>query len=121
MITKTFGITQMTLISVSDYRHACAKYIREALQRPRMYYRSLNELEAMMSGHYVAYEQLGGIEKHQSFRKEFIAWLWESKGMSGSAGWAYAIQALASSEQKNEEELFSRLINEFFDHWLQEK
>ena len=106
----------MTSISVSDYRRKCAEYIREALKRPRMHYRSLEELEAILSGHQIAFEQLGVIGREESFHQEFVEWLRRTRQAPGSAGWACAIKSL-TIEEADPEQLFGKLVEEFLEQW----
>lgn len=106
----------MTSISASDYRHRCSDYIREALGRPRMYYRSLEELEAILSGHQLAFEQLGAINRDDSFHHQFVEWLRQTRQASASAGWAGAVESLAL-EKVDSEVLFAELVVEFLTNW----
>ncbi len=107
----------MSLISDSKYRKACTDFIENALLRPRMYFGSLKELEAIMRGHGTAFDQLGLIDRDSSFHSSFGDWLYENKGASSSSGWAYAIESLASIKGDDSEKLFSMLVREFLAHW----
>ena len=107
----------MTSISVSDYQNGCSKLIREAVRRPRMYYRSLDELEAVLSGHQIAFEQLGVISRDQSFQTCFVDWLYRTMNASGSAGWACAIESLASARGDDAESVFAELVEQFLSQW----
>ena len=107
----------MSLISDSKYRNACTDFIKNALLRPRMYFSSLKELEAIMRGHGTAFDQLGLINRDSSFHSSFGDWLYENKGASSSSGWADAIESLASTKGHDSEKLFSTLVREFLGQW----
>lgn len=107
----------MSLTSGSKYRKACSDFIENALLRPRMFYSSLKELEAIMRGHGTAFDQLGLMGRDSSFHSSFGDWLYEKKGVSSSSGWAHAIKSLASIKGDDPEKLFSILVREFLATW----
>lgn len=107
----------MSSISVSDYRRACGDLLDDALLRPRTYFRSLEELEAIMRGHRTAFEQLGLIAGVESFHACFSDWIRDNTGTSASAGWAYAIEELASKRCDDPEEVFSEVLRSFLAQW----
>jgi len=110
----------MSSISAFDYRSACAEYIRGAVQRPRMYYRSLADLEAKLRGHATAFQQLGIIKRDEGFSRSFAAWLYDNRGVSGAAGWAVAIEELASATRADPDTVFRVQVEEFLLDWQAE-
>ena len=86
------------------------------LRTPSMFYRSLKELEAIVAGHQYAFAQLGVIDPQESFNYSFGQWLYEVKGVSASAGWAYAIESLMQIDASHGNE-FNELVMEFVDQW----
>ncbi len=109
---------QVTSISASEYRNLCTQYIKEALERPSMYYRSLVEFEASLRGHFRAFEQLGLATRDQAFHRAFVRWLEQTRKASYSAGWAIAIENLASDQgYEDPQPIFIELVNEFLANW----
>lgn len=108
----------MRSISVSDYREYCAALVREVVNRRSMYYHELVEIEAMLYGHWRAFDQIGGAERSMAFHGCFSAWLEESKSASCSSGWAYAVTELASKANCDVNTLFAELVNEFLPVWI---
>jgi len=107
----------MTSISASDYRMACADLINNAVLRPRMYFKTLSEFEAIIRGHQAAFEQLKSIDRSESFHECFSEWLQQNMDSSGAAGWAYAIEVLAEQTGKDPEVLFCNLVPKFLEQW----
>ena len=105
----------MTSISVSEYRNHCSQLLRDAIRCPGMYFRSLEELQAILSGHAIAYEELGIIDRNQSFERCFVEWLRTTYEASCSAGWAVAVEALSGGQSAND--TFARLTSEFLEKW----
>lgn len=99
------------------YRQACTELIENALLRPRMYFSSLGDLEAMMGGHFAAFKQLKLISNNDSFHACFGDWLYAKTGVSAASGWSHVIELLASAKEKNPEEVFSTLVKEFLIDW----
>ncbi|HHH27292.1 MAG TPA: hypothetical protein ENK57_02940 [Polyangiaceae bacterium] len=93
--------------------------IDAALLRPRMYFRDLEHLESSLRGHAWAFDQLGLVERGESFGPRFSEWLYKEKGSSGAAaGWAYAIRELAEVAGFDAEKLFNELVREFLSIWM---
>ena len=107
----------MRLISVSKYQDCCAELVREAIRVPRMYYRSLRELESAIFGHQFAFQQLGAITRDQSFNSCFREWVYCTTDVSCSGGWALAIETLASNRRDDPEALFGELAERFLSQW----
>ena len=82
-----------------------------------MYFRTLGELELILFGHQCAFEQLKVIDRDQSFNYCYSQWLYDTREVSGSAGWAYAIESMASANGDDAEALFSQLSEEFLRQW----
>ena len=104
----------MSSISDSDYTRLWAELIRNAIARPRMYFNSLKELESIMRGHAMAFDQLGAGLGGQTFHGEFGNWL-ARLGLSACSGWAYAIQEKAEQEGSDAETLFIDFAREFLE------
>ncbi len=109
----------MTSISPSDYRKHCADLVLHAVKRPRMYYSELPLLEAVLDGHWLAFEQICGVERSMSFQDSFSAWLDATRSVSVSCGWAYAITELAAETNADPDTLFADLVNEFLPGWIE--
>lgn len=107
----------MLSISVSKYRKCCADFLEKVLYRPQMYFRTLDELEAIMRGHATAFDQLGIIDRDKSFHSCFGDWVYSKTGVSSESGWAHAIESLASVEGTDSVKLFSKLVRSFLIHW----
>jgi hypothetical protein len=82
-----------------------------------MHFRTLEELEQMMSGHQAAFEQLGVISREESFNVCFADWLHRTKDVSAAAGWACAIKTLLHAESDDSEALFAEVVQEFLSRW----
>jgi len=84
-----------------------------------MHFRDVAEFEAILHGHYLAYDQLGHrLERSETFNSAFSEWLYRAKGATGaSAGWAFSIGELASAQGRDATELFSEFVREFFPLW----
>jgi hypothetical protein len=82
-----------------------------------MYFKELKEFECILHGHGAAFQNLGIIELNESFGFCFANWLYEYKGVSGSAGWAYAIDSLSRRSGEEAEIVFFRLVRIFLDQW----
>jgi hypothetical protein len=82
-----------------------------------MYFRSLEELEAIMRGHATAFDQLGIINREDSFHSCFGYWLYDNTDTSSASGWAHAVELLASNKGDDPVEVFSRLVRRFLVHW----
>ena len=108
----------MTSISDFDYRHFCSELIYEALEKPSMYFRTLEELQSIMFGHYFAYMQLGAITARQSFSNCFVEWLRKTSEVSFSLGWADGIEQMALETDLDSVALFSQLVREFLSRWI---
>ena len=102
----------MPPISVSEYRQHCAELLRHVIKRPAMFYRNLPEFESLMYGHMMAFDQLG-LHRSHSFCDCFSRWLFDSKSLSTSSGWALAIQKAALKSKSDETSLFADFVNEF--------
>jgi len=86
--------------------------------RPGMYFRSLDELHTLMSGHQVAFEQLQLIEGPASFNRCFSDWLSAETGESdGAAGWAYTIKKISEKQEAEANQVLFDLTKRFFDQW----
>ena len=107
----------MLSISDSEYRQNVAKILQGAIERPTMYYHELRELEFLLLGHWMAYEQLCGLAMEKSFRWCFSEWLYKTKSLSGAAGWAHAVTRLAKETGRDPDLLFAELVNEFLPQW----
>ncbi len=108
----------MSSTSASDYRLLCAAFVEEVLLRPRMCFRDLSELSAILHGHAVAFSQLGlvGTRGH-TFNAAFSDWLVVGTGVSASTGWAPAVEELASAAGVDAEALFADLVRAFLKEW----
>jgi hypothetical protein len=95
----------------------CYAFIEEALLRPRMYFRDLPELEAILHGHGVAFGQLGLINREEPFNRSFAAWLRRETGASAAAGWADAVTQLAEAAGMDTEALFVERVRAFLREW----
>ncbi|MBL8892022.1 MAG: hypothetical protein JNL67_18750 [Planctomycetaceae bacterium] len=108
----------MTSISASEYWEYAMEIIRHAMRRPSMYFKTLNELEALMGGHAAAFQQLRVIERDAAFSSAFSEWIMTTTGESCAAGWAYAIEQIAMREGNEVVTVFQRLAKDF-DEWRQ--
>ena len=108
----------MSSTSVSDYRNKCKQLLDDAFKYRSMYFRSLDELEAMMRGHCLAFHQLGLVGRGDSFHSCFSTWVHVTADASVAGGWALAIQNLAGDAGQDPISLFSKLVSEFLDEWL---
>lgn len=111
----------MRTLSLSDYRKASAELIEAAIHRPRMYFRTLSELEALLRGHEAAFEQLRVIDRCESFTQHFITWVSQTTGASGAAGWAYALEQIAERSGDDPETLFAEYVRRFLSEWIIEE
>ncbi len=109
----------MTSISASDYRKHCADLLLHVVKRPRMYYSELRLLEAILNGHWIAFEQTCGVERSMSFHSSFSAWLRATRSVSVSCGWAYAITEMVEETNADPDTLFADLVNEFLPGWIE--
>ena len=98
------------------YQARCNAYIRRALLRPSMHYRSLQDFEAMQLGYALPHEELGLIWHDDSFDASFCAWLKETQKMALESGWAYTIWSL-SQNTNTSQTTFEKLVLEFLDQW----
>jgi len=81
-----------------------------------MYFNTLPELEAIMYGHGVAFQQLGVVsDSSETFNVRFGQWLEEYKRCSLSAGWGVAVEELAQKTEVDSVGLFFALKDEFTD------
>ena len=109
---------QMTLISGSEYRAACAELIRAVMQRPGMYYSSPRELESLINGHAWAFRQLGAEETGTSFFEDFSRWLHEEKGEPISpSGWVHQVERMCANRGEHFNERMAQLADEFLTSW----
>ena len=112
----------MKLISVSDYRKNCSKYLREALKNPSMSFKgSLDHLDSIVLGYQLAYIQLGVISREQGFCYSFMDWLYDTKQISANGGWGYAIESIAEERGVDRYGLLAELLDEFLPIWSQEE
>jgi hypothetical protein len=107
----------MTSISDSEYRQNIASLVKGAIARPSMYYHGLSDLESLLDGHWMAYEQLCGLTRENSFGWCFSEWLYKTRSLSGAAGWAHAVTRLAKNTGRDPDLLFAELVNEFLPEW----
>jgi hypothetical protein len=114
---KNHWETKMTSTSVFDYKRLCKDLIYEAIEKPTMFYKKLQDFEAVVFGHQFAFEQLKLLKREDSFDRKFCNWLDKKYGLFCSCGWAKAVNSMASHEDKDENEVFSSLVNEFFKEW----
>jgi len=105
--------------SVSDYRKQCGEFIGLAVKYNEMYFRSIEELQLIMNGHHIAYDQLKLVTTEQSFNACFTEWLCRTKSGSGEAGWAYAIDSMATEEGIDSLALFKSLVQDFLTQWYE--
>lgn len=101
-----------------EYRDRCRKYIQRALKRPTMYYRSLQDFEAMQLGYSLAHIELGLISQNDSFDTCFCHWLKQTKNVPNESGWASAIESL-SSDPSSFQITFEKLVLEFLESWTE--
>lgn len=107
----------MPSISAFDYRNSCKVLVRAALQRPQMYFKSLEEFEAFMRGHEAAFGQIAHLDRSEMLQEGFSNWLYEKFGLSCASGWAYAIEQQSQKTGDAPLALFGRFVNAFFDSW----
>jgi len=111
----------MQSISGSKYREECGNFLRKAFLHPRMYFRTLVELEATMYGHIVAFWSLGLSVREDSFNYCFGHWLHEKKIISFPAsGWAYEIPQVAKMKGVSEDDFLKKFLDKFLDDWCKE-
>lgn len=104
----------MTSTAFSSYPEASRDFLVSAKRRPEMFFRTLSELEAVMYGHGVAFQQLGLLaDSSDTFNVRFEQWLEERKRCSVSAGWGVAIEELAQPADVDSVGLFFDLNDEF--------
>jgi hypothetical protein len=106
----------MKSFSDSDYRRLTRELLVAALSRPRMWFTTIDHLEALMWGHEAAFGQLGVLHD-QSFHAEFSSWMRKEFGVSVSAGWAYAITTLAKERGVDPEALLQQELPRFLREW----
>lgn len=83
-----------------------------------MFFAELSEMETLMHGHGLAFLQLGLLaDNSATFNQRFGAWLTTRKGISAAAGWAVALERLATEKSLDEIQLFFDVAEEFFDFW----
>ncbi len=112
------GCYAMNSISDFSYRKKCCELLRRILKQPNANYRSLRELQAILDGHYLAFEQLGYVDRKSSFHRSFSDWLRIHYKASCSAGWDIAIELLAREDGLREpESLFLILVDKFLQEW----
>lgn len=102
--------------TVEDYKQACESLIADAVRVPSLYFSTLSDLETTMFGHGYAFTQLGAITRPKSFNERFREWLYHAKGVSGSAGWAHAVEQL-EPDAAARTHVFAELIAEFWSQW----
>ncbi|MDB5390737.1 MAG: hypothetical protein JWM11_6383 [Planctomycetaceae bacterium] len=107
----------MTSNSVSDYRLAARSFIGQALSRPSMFFKTLDQLESIMYGHGFAYQQMLFVTNDETFNIHFSDWLYERKTLSCSSGWAYAIEQYCAKRKQNSVRAFTRYVSDFFENW----
>ena len=109
----------MTLISDFNYRQYCKDFIVDVLARPKMYFQTIDELESIMRGHQVAFDQIGAIGDGKTFHGCFSDWVFNKYQVSCSSGWAYAIKVISCDQGVEPIDLFSDYIDIFFSEWIQ--
>lgn len=102
--------------SKSEYQIRCRDYIQRALKRPSMYYRSLQDFEAMLLGYSLAHVELGLISQCDSFDVCFCEWLKQETDVPIQSGWALAIERL-SPNHISMQRTFEKFVLEFLDQW----
>ena len=107
----------MSSISDSNYQKHAVSLLRLAVERPRMFYSKLWELECIMDGHFMAFEQLFSVPRANSFQVCFSDWLRAATSVSCSGGWALAIDNLASKREGDSDTLFAKLLDDFIPIW----
>jgi hypothetical protein len=107
----------MPSISISRYRAAVQNTILYVLQHRGMFPEALSEVEVMFHGHWMAYNELAGIDRVDSFNMSFAAWLWGERRLSKSAGWARAIVVFSIENGVESEKVFEDLVKEFLATW----
>lgn len=107
----------MRSISASDYHKACRDIVHAALQRPEMFFKSLEELEAIMRGHETAFRQMTRFDRTEMLHEQFSKWLFDRFGLFCASGWAYAIEQQCNETGDNPLKMYERYINAFFDEW----
>jgi hypothetical protein len=111
------GIIVMTLPGPSSYRAAVSKAILYVLQHRGMFAEELSGLQDMFHGHWMAYHELAGIDRDESFNFRFATWLWDQKRVPGDAGWAVAIHLSANKSGVDAEKVFEDFVKEFLTTW----
>ncbi|WP_339908085.1 hypothetical protein [Symmachiella dynata] len=107
----------MSSVSDSDYQKHAVALLRLAVERPRMFYSKLWELELIMDGHFMAFEQLFSVPRANSFKVCFSDWLTSETSVSCSGGWALAVDNLASKREDDSDTLFAKLVDDFVPIW----
>ena len=108
----------MKSISFSDYRQDVAALVKDIIPHPDMYYHELSHLEALLDGHWMAYEPLCGLTRENAFSVCFVEWLCKTRSSPrGGCGWAPRIEDLAKKMDRYPDLLFAELVNEFLAEW----
>ncbi len=112
------AVIRRVVLPISDrYKAACANYVRQASERPGMFFRSLDDFESQMHGHAVAFIEFGDISgSTDRFNSQFGNWLYQNFQLSCCSGWAYAINRSTESEDHAEAKFFE-LVEEFLEQW----
>lgn len=103
----------MSSTSDSSYLEHRRAFLDAARLRPALYFRCLKELQAIMHGHGYAFEQLGHVQPGDTFNERFASWVCTARGASTSAGWAPAVEQLASQEGVEATSCFFALLDDF--------
>lgn len=101
---------------ISEYQERCREFLQGALDRPAMYYKSLADLDWMLLGHAIAHEQMGLIERKDSFNFQFCNWIYGVYQISCSTGWAEAFETM-SNGQPSRLPPFEKAVVKFLEQW----
>ncbi len=84
-----------------------------------MYFKNLEELEALLAGHAYAFTQLGLVgDRADTFNTAFGNWLAEQYELSTAGGWGYALQEDAETRDVAPVFLLAERLNKFWNDWL---
>lgn len=106
-------VSEVRRLEMADYLASVRHFLAEASLRPEMYFGSLQELEDVLHGHWVAYSELIGLNRENAFNVAFAQWLWDTRRWSRSAGWAMGIEGASKLDYQGRRDLFFQLASEF--------
>ena len=103
------------------YRDMVRSMLQEVMQRPRMYFQTVAELETLTWGHFMACAQLLSDDCGPSFPRAFADFLgFHNVIESGAAGYAVALEATSERDGRSTEQLFWHWSTIFLTEWCSE-